>query len=269
VTCFRQLLSLRLDHAFFAPRACRVLRFEPDAASAAALAATGCVLRSIDTGFELCHDAAAAAALSLQLRQARPWQLRFLGVSRDPLFASYTEGLAGCDQPLCFAGWDAVEHEFAAQRRLRVAPEGAAAVVRQSRGLPPVCAVTLTLEPDILSRAPFEYLLAFAARAPHWKYYFTGDWHSQPLRVVDAAGLVEFTAARVEQLPDGTRARVIFSERAMALHERPQQHLALRTSQGAIDRVLIKRLPLASPTHLARASIANETRWIAEIYVAS
>ncbi len=264
---FRQLLSLAVDHAFFAPRHCGTLQFQPDAATAVALASTGCLFRQLDTGFELCHYQSATAALQLQLTQAQPWRLTFFGRSSDLHFVNYTDGLTGRDHPLCFRS-DDVNHAPGAARQLRAETPGLQQYT-WPRGPLPLCALSLDVGANILDNAPLQYQLSFAARATHWKYYFTGDWPSQPLRVVDGVGLLQFDAARTEQLHDGRSAQVIVSSTPIALQERPQQRLTLRTAQGAVDKILIKRLPLASPARLARESIANVPTWVSEIYVAS
>jgi hypothetical protein len=266
---FEQLFGLTLEHAFFAPRPCRALQFHPTVTTAAELAATGCLFRPIDTGFEICRDLAMTAALKQQLSQ--PWQLVFLGFSNDPQFANYTEGLGTRERPVCFAGQELCEIEPVMPQQVRTVPG-----VPQHRGPPcgrrreatPVCVITLQLARDALIRSPIQYLLRLAARATRWKYYFTGNWPSLPLRIIDAAGLLQFEPPRTERVPNGSDARVIVSASPIALQERPSQRLSLLARHATGDRTLIKRLPMASPAHLACQSLANTTAWMSEIYVA-
>jgi hypothetical protein len=87
------------------------------------------------------------------------------------------------------------------------------------------------------------------------------------LQVTDVAGVVRFGDSDHEVLPDGTRVTVIRSAVPIALAERPRQRFQLRRGTGADARVLVARLPLASPAGLRREIVDGVLSDVSEIFV--
>lgn len=113
------------------------------------------------------------------------------------------------------------------------------------------------------------YRLCMHSRRTIWKYVLTGDWRGRALSVVDQRGEVSFTAPAEERLPNGQRALALHSTSPIALCERPPQRFQLRDMTDASERVLIPRLPGATPQRLWRETVRGEPTHVSEIFVHS
>jgi hypothetical protein len=109
--------------------------------------------------------------------------------------------------------------------------------------------------------------LALQARATHWKYLMPADWAAQEPRVVDLAGQIGFEAPRPESLADGYATLAARSRSAIALHQRPHQRFQLQAQRPAADKVLVKRLPVASAGQLHMETIDGVRTLVSEIFV--
>jgi hypothetical protein len=113
------------------------------------------------------------------------------------------------------------------------------------------------------------YRLRLRSRSTIWKYLMTGDWHGRRLSIVDQRGEVAFTEPAPESLPDGQRALAARSTTPIALRERPPQRFQLRDVSEAPERILISRLPGATPARLWRETVRGEPTAVSEIFVPS
>ncbi|MNT31322.1 hypothetical protein D3C72_1671520 [compost metagenome] len=85
--------------------------------------------------------------------------------------------------------------------------------------------------------------------------------------MADVDGAVTFNAPESEQLPDGTMVTVIRSAVPLALAERPRQRFVLQRGTAGDMRVLVPRLPLASPAALRREMVGGLLCDVSEIFV--
>lgn len=111
------------------------------------------------------------------------------------------------------------------------------------------------------------YRLDLQARSTVWKYLLLGDWPGPDLRLVDVRDEVAFSAPAVERLPDGRAAQVIHSLSAIRLQERPAQRFQLRSGSAATERVLVARMPAASPKGLRHEAVAGVMTTVSEIFI--
>lgn len=109
------------------------------------------------------------------------------------------------------------------------------------------------------------YRLRMHGRSTIWKYLLTGDWGSRVLSIVDQRGEVSFTAPIHERLPNGQDALAAHSTSPIALRERPLQRFQLCDAVSA--KVLISRLPDATPQRLRRETVHGESVHVSEILV--
>jgi hypothetical protein len=113
------------------------------------------------------------------------------------------------------------------------------------------------------------YRLCMQSRSTIWKYLLTGDWRGRALSVVDQRGEVTFTAPAPERLPNGQSALAVHSNAPIALRERPPQRFQLRDVTDDPERILISRLPGATPQRLWRETVRGEPTHVSEIFVHS
>lgn len=139
------------------------------------------------------------------------------------------------------------------------------------------------------------YFCRLQARATVWKYCLFGDWAEAPgeVQVIDLAQACQFDAAVGERLPDGQSVLAVRSSAPIALQERSERRFQLRRrssgSSGSsgtnnthsttitngsgtglgnsTDKVLIKRLPVASPQQLNRETLGGVSTLVSEIFV--
>ncbi|GLQ87818.1 hypothetical protein [Dyella flagellata] len=113
------------------------------------------------------------------------------------------------------------------------------------------------------------YRLRMHSRSTIWKYLLTGDWRGRALSIVDQRGEIAFSAPAQERLPNGQSALAVHSTTPIALRERPPQRFQLRDVTEAPERVLISRLPGATPQRLWRETVRGEPTTVSEIFVHS
>jgi hypothetical protein len=114
---------------------------------------------------------------------------------------------------------------------------------------PPLAVVAIRMRAgDLQGNAPPRpYHIAFEARRTRWKYYVLGaSGTDAPLGIRDLDGAMAFKSG-AEGLADGRQALTLLSNSRIALHERPSQRFQLRANSPGDGRVLVKRLPVASP----------------------
>lgn len=291
---FETLFTIDVAHRFFGADPCTVLDFVPSAASRARAAKAGLLVRSTPTGTHVCRDLERRDALALYAADRDdPLAITYRVRSRDPQLASYTdptplrEGqvllfdnratrpepggtallLHGGDfvGEADFAGWDAEELRGLATSRDRLAPP--AAVVRvfvsdEAGGL---------LDPA--DPAPVAYHLSFQARSTYWKYYLLGPLAGKRSFITDPDDEIEFESSGETALP-GDRTAVTFtsttriplrrrSERRFQLRE----HVAGNGNGNGAGRVLVKRLPVASPEGSFRETIDGRDAIVSDMYI--
>lgn len=287
---FDPLLQLDVEHAFFGGGACRGLSLQPTAATTALLQRAGGLMRATERGFIIHHDRSRRSALrGLVADASAPFVLLFIARSSDPWLASYTQGMLRDETTLLRfdsrrtpppeADGRIRLHcgEFAdvADRLRLTAPLLAHGLSRADRLIPPAFVLRLALRRGSVDAwadgadapPPQRYLIRLQATATRWKYYLPSDWAAQHPHVVDLAGQAQFDAAQAETLGDGRQALTIRSQAAIAQHHQPPQRFQLRARGPLADRVLIKRLPVASAGQISAETIAGVRSLVSEIYV--
>jgi hypothetical protein len=256
---FRPLLELAVEHAYCADAAHCAFSFQPSAACAHWLAQTGALVRTGRAGLTLFAD---AGAPPLPPEAAFDFEV----ASADPLFDNYTAGLdAPAGQVPHYSSADASFDAAGAVWRLQAAQHAPRQAARTR--------LRLTLRPPAAAAAAggavVRLVLPLAARATYWKYLLLGAWDGEAPEIVDAAREVGFEPAVAEPLADGRNALAIRSSVRIALEERPERRFQLRSRRAArgAARVLIKRLPAASPRRFGLAHIAGVPALVSEIYV--
>ena len=282
---YRPLLAVTVEHAFFADGAGRGVRVEPDAASARVLARSGCLWRAMVNGVSVYCDVSRPELCESCLAEAQPpFSLRFLGYADDPLFDAYTGGYT--PRPgsiLAFEGGAAVaeapeqrlrlhEGETVSDEYLRAAEDSESPADALGRRVPPKFSVRIGVERDAASArangaAAKCYVLRFAARETIWRYYLLGGWAKEQVRVVDLNDKIGFVPDAAKRFSNGRTAHAVRSQEAIALQEAPAQRFQLRVREEGKERVIVKRLPVASAGQFHIEEHEGAPTWVSEIYV--
>lgn len=262
--------TLEARHAFVGDAPCPAIAFEPVDETSERLANLGLLCRpGLGT---------LVAFRSDRIATDGPVDLTFRIVTTAAAFANYTR-LDGADArtTLWFDTATAAPADAAGDRRLhgddrvaaadRVAldsPALRAVTTPRDRVAPPLGFVCVRMPP-----APAQsttWFIAFDARTTLWKYYVLGAADAVPT-IRDADGAIEFEPAAPTVLPGNRRAVVLRSKVPIPLRERPTQRFQLRVATPTGDRVLVKRLALASPNLLGKDTVDGREVTVSEIYV--
>lgn len=248
--------AVDVRHDYFADGRARHLLFLPHADTRAFVRRFDMLLH-VD-GHGLAILAAQSQLQGIWSEREENAQLRFDVHSMDEACAYYTAAVSTPPQ---------VDDDGALPAPLLPVPAGAAA---------PWATVALPLDAggsdDFSAWMPTlgtTYRLCMHSRQTIWKYVLTGDWRGRSLSVVDQRGEVAFTEPAEERLPNGQCALAVHSTTPIALRERPPQRFQLRDMTDASERVLISRLPGATPQRLWREMVRGEPTHVSEIFVHS
>lgn len=268
------LFSLEVEHSYFPGGVCRGLRLVPTPATQRLIERVGGLLRHSDRGLFVACDTNMSLAVR-RLAEQSELVFHFIGHGPDAGFANYTEGEIGSQRSLrMFHTEGAVRGNdgrwsLGSSTLPLGAPEFDGVLGADGRRVPPHFVVGLSLDAEVLD-TPCRYTCRFQARTAVWKYCLFGELAEQPeeLQVIDLGQSFSFGAPADERLPDGRAVLAVRSTEPIALHERSPQRFQLRRQGTAgADKVLVKRLPVASPSQLNRETLGGVPTWVSEIYV--
>lgn len=266
MSAYEPLLSLQVEHAFYAGGQCRGLVFQPSHRTMQQLERSGCVWQGSGGGFAL--HAERERVDRFFAAGSEPFALGFVASARDAAFANATEGLApAAGASFLFAptlqpgggasSWDATADDLEPL-----------AGARWAALLPPrtpPASLAFGLQLVLPDASPRQCRIRFSARSLPWAYYLVGSWPRDGLFLADADGVLEFSALLPQRLPNGREVLGARSTVAIPLAERARQHIQLRRRVNGGERVLVKRLPVAAPG--VWGLLPDGGGLVAEIYV--
>lgn len=270
---WRPLVDLALRHEFFADGDCRGLAAAETAATARVVRNHGLLVRTSPSAVRVFASDAApvpddpglALVFVLRIRD------RTFTACTDPAGAS-AGGTLRYDTTV-----PAAADETGSVLLAPVPDEAATGAMRDDvvldapdRRLAPFATVRVVLRPgDFATDAPLRrFAIRFGARRTHWKYYVLGYGDTQsPPTIRDSDGAVAFESAGLERLANDRQALTLRSTAPIALQERSAHRFQLRARTASGERVLVKRLAVASPLHLGKDTIDGREVTVSEIYI--
>ena len=286
---YRPLLKIEVEHSYFSANICRELRFTLTDNSARLLERAGCLVRQINAGLLLLHDTAQTSTLrELTASVHEPFIVHWLVRASDALFSNYTARATHTPRALLMLDKTARVQDYQGNKPPHPSDSLVSADDSQRLGSPWLCPLLSRRErllpPDFtmsvvvtaadvgtMAQGPRQLVCCLQARATVWKYCFVGDWgnihEAEPLKVLDLAQAWQFDAAVDELLPNGQMALTVRSTECIPLQDRSDKRFQLRQQNGDTDKVLIKRLPLASPRYLSRETLGDVSTQVSEIYI--
>lgn len=255
---YEALYRVRFYHAYFRDGCARGLRLEPDAPSRERMSQYAMMIK--EEGASFCMAVERAGLDRLQT-DGGGFPLRFQVLADSPDYVMCTEGLDPA-RPAAYA-WQA--GRFVRGEAGDAVP---AAVLMN-------CLMTLEIPlegflPTRTDGAAADVPLLdflFTPKRTVWKYVLTGDWDAQPLRMVDMRGQIGFSAAGNAHLPSGEAAAVFLTDQPIALSEQYDFRFQLRGGAQDGERVLVARMPLASPRSFCKEMVNEEMTLVSEIFV--
>lgn len=204
--------------------------------------------------------------------------LVFRLTATDPAFSSYTDiDIADPDSTLWFDSTTApAAADGDAARRLHTGATASAADRAAREALPLLRSITQHAAPALVGFVRIRWssadppgtawLIAFDARAVVWKYSVRGA-SGRTLFIRDADGQVDFEPATAPPLPGHTDTVVLRSTVAIPFRQRSPRRFQLMETTPHGERILVHRLPVASPGVLARETVNGFDLLVAEIDV--
>ncbi|HEY6896875.1 MAG TPA: hypothetical protein VI279_06405 [Rhodocyclaceae bacterium] len=273
---FSPLFTLGIEHSFFVDGVMRGVDFVPSPATAAVIRSVGLMVKRIDNGIAVICAEDRLPALPLHAADGATLNFAFVARVGDKNFPSYTYPLVPREEKvLCFGnvGRDAerlTEYDEASEADYR----DVAALIdegvlneRERRVLPDfVVILALKVAPGEAGRAP-DFCIRFAARKSFWKYYLLGKMGRDSARIVDLDNKVEFESRGEVVLPGNRRSQLFMSTSRVSLAEKSQHRFQLREADRQGDRILVRRLPVASESRLGLEVIDGKREVVFENYV--
>lgn len=203
--------------------------------------------------------------------------LVFRLTATDPAFSSYTDiDIADPNSTLWFDSTTAPAADGDTPRRLHTGATVSEADRAAWEALPLQRSAPQRASPALVGFVRIRWspadqpgsawLIAFDARAVVWKYSVRGA-SGRALFIRDADGQVDFEPATATPLPGHTGTVVLRSTAALPFREQSPHHFQLMESTPHGERTLIRRLPGASPSALARETANGRDLMVAEIDV--
>lgn len=294
---YQPLLQVVFHHGYFADNRCRHLQFVPDANCQKQLVNTGLSFQRHADGFSLIGDSQFYEALYLSASDDdEPLELVFKVTCNDPNFIYYTQPAVFQHHALLFfERQDLLGAADTSNRRLHrssvvtdddfkplatLSDDGmeVGGVLKPGQQQKPMALIKLVINAqdiyqffDPNGAPPPVYSVDFVEPTTIWKYFLTGDALDSNVMINDLDDKVLFDSGEFEQLPNGQRALTFQSQQALGLKERPSYRFVLKdkasNSNGASSKILIKRLPMASPANQYKALIDGKNTAISEIYI--
>jgi hypothetical protein len=277
------IFSVAFEHAFFADGALRALRIVPVPACQHLMIQAGLLLRSQSDGVVALGDDAVVQRLRLHIDDAGgALALGFQVFFTDPHFFEYTApefpagGVLFLDTAHCTA--DAAGRQMlharpcvaAADCLARHHPDAARALGERLLPPAPPMVLQVTLSRGLLDAAPTgrEFHVRFDAASSHWKYLLCGAGKVDgELAVVDPAGGIAFARFADVALTERERADVFLSTREIPMRQRSDARFQLRLRTAAGEKIVIKRLPHASPGSRIRERRDGGEILVSEIFI--
>lgn len=285
------LMSITVDHAFFAPGPGSHFRLEPTPLTSKLIDKFGILLRPSPNGVDLFIQQDERADLLSGLGLEEGMALAFKGFALDANFSTFTElgrrvmdetvfldakgARPGPDGQLCLH-----EGEFVTEANL-LKNDNPVIAGMLGRNFDPVkpnffaniqfCDLVSFLQdaPPGVAMAP-RFVLRFAARTSVWKYYFLNDVGSKDIAIVDLDGRTRFSRRGTTALPGQQRDAVTFvSDQAIAMQKTYTQRFQLREKGEMGERILVKRLPNANVNAIGKEMLEGSAVavLVSEIYI--
>jgi hypothetical protein len=282
---YRLLVSVAVEHAYFAEKNCKILEFVPAEFCATKLRNAGLLVKSSQSGVAIYFDEEKIDILRLHAEDNLT--LAFKVFSKDGNFFRYTSPGAPPDDAILFFSNQQITRDAAGKQMLHPDPSVTASawmeltadplpgiLERKDYFVKPVFILQLSITAgahglcsDKLDAEARRFYIRFATGQTFWKYYILGDLSKRNVYIADLDNAIQFENLGNILLPGNREAVQLQSSKAIPLHEQPGQRLQLKESTGTGDRILIKRLPNARVDQVHGEVLGSAMENVSEIYI--
>ncbi len=293
---YKVLFGLVVEHLFFYDSLCRDIKFIPTENCMNLMKKIGLIMKKGISSIQILYDEDRKDTLLLYADdQIEPLNFSFKAYSQDPYFLNYTDlSILVEDKILSFdiemvknnSSTEIVlnEEEFVSEKDFEPIDSNPVKKLlsKSDRLIKPIFIINICAK-GISSRffdeqtnvLPQGYLIKFRSRATYWNYYLLGKMKKENLYIADLSPEnkserpIEFEMQKGHMLPGNKPALVLKSKSTIPILENSYLHFQLRERNSGNDKVLIKRLPVASSNqfHSEVNSNGKKKVEISEIYI--
>nr|WP_320014355.1 hypothetical protein [uncultured Desulfobacter sp.] len=284
---YKPILRIVVRHGYYSNGSARNLGFVPSEKTEKIITGAGLICKAEEGGISLFYDEDKKEALELYADDSHEeLRLCFKVRSTNPLFQNFTEmpvckgekllffdsrnrveqpdGCYGLSSSQIVSGDDLVfiddiEHLVTDNT----------IITRRERLIKPLFVLSIRLgeRGDALFE-PTTYCLVFEGRKTVWKYYLMGAEAGADFSIVDVNNAIFFSRSDDGIVAGNRVAKIFTSGVAIPLMERSPYHFQLKRTDAKMCRVVIKRLPVASPDQIcSRVINGNKAEDVSEIFI--
>ncbi len=282
------LFSFDVEHAFFSSGTPTDLDFLPTPRSSVILRNAGLIDRKTVTGVSIFYDQGRIDALQRYAADRDdPLRLEFKVFSKNISFDLYTEPSPTQPEAILYFDTKTVvadkgerfrlhEHDYVSQKDFIpiTSPRLQDVLDPKDRLVRPMLMVTVHGEDiGLHSSGKFHdvvaqrYYIRFKSREVVWKYYLLGDMARKSAYIADVNNETEFESAGKAVVSDHRTALIFRSKGPIPLREKSPYRFQLKDRGPGGSKVLIQRLPVASPEQFYLDRIDGEDVMVSEIYI--
>jgi hypothetical protein len=277
MSSFRVLFSIVVEHSYFFDRIVRGVEFSLSPNSMSMIGSVGIVVKKNVNGIDVLCEEERLEALRLHAKDDSGLvNFSFMARVNDKEFFNYTDSeLFSGDQMLCFRNSDMKSALLTKGEVVSAGDLCDPSVLVQEGGLSandlrrlPHFVISL----DIPVRAGEEwqardFRICFGARRAFWKYYLLGKMNRSSARIVDVDNRVEFKSCGEFMLQGNRQSQVFISTARIPISEKSPYRFQLRDTDRQGDRILVRRLPVASVERLGSEVVDGKREVVFENFV--
>lgn len=265
---FKPILTLAVEHLFFADGHCTNLVFTTTPATRRVLQQYQLAVKAEDTGIAIFADQECSVAFDSEA------VLRFEVFAQDPYFGFYTLETQNKKLPLHYSS----KNITADNTSLVLLDEQAAESqdARPVRAKPgdrtPLIIVDIDLSGAEFATvrqteaAPIARTIKFNTRDIYWKYYFFGELAKLDLEIHDLSSQMAIAFYPSDEVV-AKNGKAFISQYPIAMKSEPKQRFQLR-DKNSTGKILVKRLPNAGVNLISKSrDLRGQQILVAEIYV--
>ena len=265
---FKPILTLTVEHLFFADGRCTNLVFNTTPATRRVLQQYQLAVKAEESGISIFADQDFSVAFDSEA------VLRFEVFAQDPYFSFYTLEAQNRKLPLFYSSknitadntslvlLDEQPAESQDARTLRAKPGDRTPLLLVDIDLSGAEFATVR-EAD---SAPIARTIKFNTRDIYWKYYFFGELAKMELEIHDLGSQMTVAFDSSDEVV-AKNGKAFISQAPIAMSSAPKQRFQLK-DKGNAGKILIKRLPNAGVNLISKSrDLRGQQILVAEIYV--
>jgi hypothetical protein len=282
------LVSIAVEHMFYSQDSCWELEFVPTPKTTITLKNAGLLTRNTRNGIRIFYDEQASETLQRFVEDTDdPLGLTFKVFSGNRLFENFTELPIRQEDAILYFDNRGLRKVTIGKQRLHDeeyvssidfqkldTAQLKGILNKKDRLVRPIFIVRLFVsEKEInpfskqLKVIPSDYYIKFNSRQTFWKYYLLGKIASERSYIVDLNNETEFEFTGQESLSDNRTALTFKSKTSIPMRRTFSSRFQLKERGPGGEKVLIKRLPVASVGQIDRETINGEDAVVSEIYI--